>query len=303
MFRYVSLALCFVLGTAALEAQKDTQNKEQARLANCGVVMQEILDVPDNIPQELLEKAECVIVIPSMTTVAAGIGGTYGRGAMVCRSGKGFNGPWGAPAMYALEGGSFGLQLGAESTDLVLREEHCRSGGRPSSRGCAGEECSAQQIEQNDESIADAEVYWGVPAFLSPAAFPATALTKARLGGLHFKHGIGDEALASALDAPGAASGQTAARRAAQHRATGRAGEGAGGQLHRRPESAASCTKHLSPVRRQRPRPARGVSNPGRRCAAWGVCHLRGGMAARQLPPGDVRNQGHPSESSPNLLP
>jgi lipid-binding SYLF domain-containing protein len=120
MFRYVGLALCLVAGTAALETQTDTQSKEQARLANCGVVMQEILDVPDNIPQELLDKAECVIVIPSMTTVALGIGGSYGRGAMVCRSGKGFNGPWGAPAMYALDGGSFGPQLGGESTDLVL---------------------------------------------------------------------------------------------------------------------------------------------------------------------------------------
>ena len=116
MFRYLSLALCFVLGSAALDAA----NKEQSRLENCGVVMQEILDVPDNIPQELLDKAECVIVIPSMTKVALGIGGSYGRGAMVCRSGKTFNGPWGAPAMYALEGGSFGLQLGAQSTDVVL---------------------------------------------------------------------------------------------------------------------------------------------------------------------------------------
>ena len=116
MLRYLSLALCFVLGSAALDAA----NKEQSRLENCGVVMQEILDVPDNIPQELLEKAECVIVIPSMTKVAMGIGGSYGRGAMVCRSGKTFNGPWGAPAMYSLEGGSFGLQLGGESTDLVL---------------------------------------------------------------------------------------------------------------------------------------------------------------------------------------
>ena len=116
MFRYLSLALCFVLGSVALDAA----NKEQGRLENCGVVMQEILDLPDNIPQELLEKAECVIVIPSMTKVALGIGGSYGRGAMVCRSGKTFNGPWGAPAMYSLEGGSFGLQLGAESTDVVL---------------------------------------------------------------------------------------------------------------------------------------------------------------------------------------
>ena len=116
MLRYLSLALCFVLGSAPLGAQ----NREHDRLEQVGVVMQEILDVPDNIPQELLEKAECVIVIPSMTKVALGIGGSYGRGAMVCRSGKTFNGPWGAPAMYALEGGSFGLQLGAESTDVVL---------------------------------------------------------------------------------------------------------------------------------------------------------------------------------------
>lgn len=116
MLRYLSLALCFVLGSAALDAA----NKEQGRLENCGVVMQEVLDVPDNIPQELLEKAECVIVIPSMTKVALGIGGSYGRGAMVCRTGKAFNGPWGAPAMYSLEGGSFGFQLGATSTDVVL---------------------------------------------------------------------------------------------------------------------------------------------------------------------------------------
>jgi lipid-binding SYLF domain-containing protein len=116
MVRYFSLALCFLLGSSALRAE----NKEQGRLEECGVVMQEVLDVPDNIPQELLEKAECVVVIPSMTKVAMGVGGSYGRGAMVCRTGTTFSGPWGAPAMYSLEGGSFGLQLGAESTDVVL---------------------------------------------------------------------------------------------------------------------------------------------------------------------------------------
>jgi lipid-binding SYLF domain-containing protein len=116
MLRYLSLAAIVVLSSAGLGAQ----SKEQERLENAGVVMQEILDVPDNIPQELLDKAECAIVIPSMTKVALGIGGSYGRGAMVCRSGETFNGPWGAPAMYAIEGGSFGLQLGAESTDVVL---------------------------------------------------------------------------------------------------------------------------------------------------------------------------------------
>jgi len=116
MLRYLSLVVCFLFGSIALGAA----NKEEGRLENCGVVMQEILDIPDSIPQELLEKAECVIVIPSMTKVALGIGGSYGRGAMVCRSGKAFSGPWGAPAMYTLEGGSFGLQLGAESTDVVF---------------------------------------------------------------------------------------------------------------------------------------------------------------------------------------
>ena len=87
MIRHLTLALvvCFGLGSAGLEAA----NKEQGRLENCGVVMQEILDVPDNIPQELLEKAECVIVIPSMTKVAIGIGGSYGRGAMVVPIGQG----------------------------------------------------------------------------------------------------------------------------------------------------------------------------------------------------------------------
>src|SRR3954464_3761061 len=116
MLKHVTLAIGLMLGSTVLGAT----NKEQDRLENCGTVMQEVLDVPDNIPQELLEKAECVIVIPSMTKVAIGVGGSYGRGAMVCRTGKAFDGEWGAPAMYSLEGGSFGLQLGGESTDVVL---------------------------------------------------------------------------------------------------------------------------------------------------------------------------------------
>jgi lipid-binding SYLF domain-containing protein len=120
MSRHLSLTLALVFGAATLGAQTTGPNKEQKRLEECATVMGEVLNVPDNVPQEVLTKAECVIVIPSMTKVAMGIGGDYGRGAMVCRSGKTFNGPWGAPAMYAIEGGSFGLQLGAEATDVVL---------------------------------------------------------------------------------------------------------------------------------------------------------------------------------------
>jgi SH3 domain-containing YSC84-like protein 1 len=119
MVRYgvVGFVMC---GIVALGAQEGEPNKEQDRLQNCGIVMEEILAVPDNIPQDLLDKAECVIVIPSMLKVALGVGGSYGRGAMTCRSGKAFDGAWGAPAMYTLQGGSFGLQLGGEATDLVL---------------------------------------------------------------------------------------------------------------------------------------------------------------------------------------
>src|ERR1700752_4504055 len=96
------------------------QNKEQKRLENSGVVMQEIMNIPDNIPQEVMEKAKCVIVFPSVLKAAFVVGASYGRGTMVCRTGREFTGPWGAPAMYALEGGSFGFQIGGEATDLIL---------------------------------------------------------------------------------------------------------------------------------------------------------------------------------------
>jgi lipid-binding SYLF domain-containing protein len=118
MKRFMVTAACLTLVAGALYAKK--LNKEQDRLENCGVVMQEVLNIPDNIPTDLLEKAECVIVIPSVKKLAFGIGADYGRGAMVCRTGEKFRGPWGAPAMYALEGGSIGFQIGGEATDLIL---------------------------------------------------------------------------------------------------------------------------------------------------------------------------------------
>lgn len=111
------LVVCLgLVATASLFAG----NKEQNRLHNAGVVMQEVMNTPENIPQEVLEKAECVIVIPSVLKAAFGIGADYGRGAMVCRTGKNFRGPWGAPAMMALEGGSIGFQIGGQATDLIL---------------------------------------------------------------------------------------------------------------------------------------------------------------------------------------
>jgi len=109
-----------VFGLAAIALTAYAANKEQRRLETCGQVMHEVLNVPENIPQSVMDKAECVVVFPSVLKAAFGFGANYGRGAMICRSGEHFRGPWGAPAMMALEGGSAGLQIGGEATDLVL---------------------------------------------------------------------------------------------------------------------------------------------------------------------------------------
>jgi SH3 domain-containing YSC84-like protein 1 len=94
--------------------------KETERLENCGTVLKEILDIPDNIPQDLLDKSECVVIYPSVLKAAFVIGGSYGRGAMTCRTGEHYTGPWSAPTMMALEGGSIGFQIGGQATDFVL---------------------------------------------------------------------------------------------------------------------------------------------------------------------------------------
>jgi len=96
------------------------KDKAEDRLKDCGTVLKEIIDIPDNIPQDLLDKANCVVIYPSVLKAAFVIGGSYGRGAMTCRKGENFTGSWGAPTMMALEGGSFGFQLGGQATDFVL---------------------------------------------------------------------------------------------------------------------------------------------------------------------------------------
>jgi lipid-binding SYLF domain-containing protein len=116
MIRKMVLALCMLFAAHGLLAA----DNEQKRLENSGVVLEEVMNTPENIPQQVLEKAECVIVFPSVLKAAFVVGGSYGRGAMVCRTGPGFKGPWGAPAMYALEGGSVGFQIGGQATDLIL---------------------------------------------------------------------------------------------------------------------------------------------------------------------------------------
>jgi lipid-binding SYLF domain-containing protein len=112
--------LLVVLPIFSSSASAAEPEKDEDRLRNSGTVLKEILDVPDDIPRDLLDKADCVVVFPSVLKAAFIVGGSYGRGAMSCRRGEDFRGSWGAPTMMALEGGSFGFQIGGEATDFVL---------------------------------------------------------------------------------------------------------------------------------------------------------------------------------------
>src|SRR4030081_3533457 len=104
----------------AITSWADDKEKDEDRLKNAGTVLTEILNLPDDIPQDLLDKADCVVVFPSVLKAAFGVGGSYGRGAMTCRRGENFNGSWGAPSMMALEGGSVGFQIGGAAERLRL---------------------------------------------------------------------------------------------------------------------------------------------------------------------------------------
>ena len=115
------LVVCFaVVLISSVAAFAANDEREKDRVKDAGEVLKEVLNIPDNIPQDLLDKAECVVVLPSVKKGAFGVGGSYGRGVMICRSGEHYKGKWGAPALYALEGVSIGFQLGGQATDFVL---------------------------------------------------------------------------------------------------------------------------------------------------------------------------------------
>jgi len=118
------IAMFFMVATAF--AQSHDTRKAEDRLKDAGVVMSEVLNMPDTIPHYVLDRTKCVVVVPSVRKAAFVVGASYGRGAMVCRTGEDFTGPWGAPSMMAVEGASFGFQIGAEATDFVflIMNEH-----------------------------------------------------------------------------------------------------------------------------------------------------------------------------------
>jgi lipid-binding SYLF domain-containing protein len=150
----ILLALAIALPLAAADKRKETE-----RLENCGLILKEILDIPDDIPQDLLDKSECVVVYPSVMKAAFVLGASYGRGAMSCRTGEHFTGPWSAPTMMALEGGSVGFQIGGQATDFVLLVMNAR-GARAilSSKVKLGADASAAAGPKGRNASAETDV-------------------------------------------------------------------------------------------------------------------------------------------------
>ena len=135
------------------------ESREQKRLETCGQVFKEIMDIPDGLPKDLLNKAECVIVIPSVLKFAFGVGGDFGRGAITCRTGQHFTGPWSAPALFALEGANIGFQLGGQATDFVLLVMNPRGANSIlSSKVKLGGEASAAAGPKGRSAAADTDI-------------------------------------------------------------------------------------------------------------------------------------------------
>ena len=110
----------FAIATFALSLAIAKDSDDEQRLQKAAQVLGEVINIPDNIPQDLIDKSECVIVLPSVKKFAIGFGASWGKGAMVCRGGEKFDGKWGTPAAFALKAGNLGFQLGGEATDFVL---------------------------------------------------------------------------------------------------------------------------------------------------------------------------------------
>jgi SH3 domain-containing YSC84-like protein 1 len=159
MKKIACLAVALVVGLVATCSAVADESREQKRLAACGEVLKEILDIPDGIPKDLLNKAECVIVIPSTLKFAIGIGGDFGRGAITCRTGQHFTGRWSAPALFALEGANIGFQLGGQATDFVLLVMNPRGANSIlSSKVKLGADASAAAGPKGRTAAADTDV-------------------------------------------------------------------------------------------------------------------------------------------------
>ena len=158
--KYLAAGLLLMAPATFAAPPAADKNKDVDRIENAGTVVDEILNIPDDIPQDLLDKARCVIVLPSVLKAAFVVGGSYGRGVMVCRTGADFKGPWGAPAMYALEGGSVGFQIGGQATDFVILVMNDRGAASLlKSKVKLGADASVAAGPKGREASADTDVY------------------------------------------------------------------------------------------------------------------------------------------------
>ena len=114
------LVLILTLVCVLQVVAEDKEEKVDDRISASANVMKEIMGMPEGIPKDLLNRADCIVIYPSVKKAAFIVGGSYGRGLITCRRGEDFSGSWSAPAMFALEAGSFGFQIGGEATDFVL---------------------------------------------------------------------------------------------------------------------------------------------------------------------------------------
>ena len=158
--KYLAAGLLLMAPATFAAPPAADKNKDVDRIENAGTVIDEILNIPDDIPQDLLDRARCVIVLPSVLKAAFVVGGSYGRGVMVCRTGADFKGPWGAPAMYALEGGSVGFQIGGQATDFVILVMNDRGAASLlKSKVKLGADASVAAGPKGREASADTDVY------------------------------------------------------------------------------------------------------------------------------------------------
>ena len=158
--KYLAAGLLLVAPATFAAPPAADKSKDVDRIENAGTVVDEILNIPDDIPQDLLDRARCVIVLPSVLKAAFVVGGSYGRGVMVCRTGADFKGPWGAPAMYALEGGSVGFQIGGQATDFVILVMNDRGAASLlKSKVKLGADASVAAGPKGREASADTDAY------------------------------------------------------------------------------------------------------------------------------------------------
>jgi len=177
------VVLCLVITNIAIAEDNAT---EQERVKESGNVIKELANSSSGIPIGLLQKAECVIVLPSVKKAGFIVGASYGRGVMTCRGGANFNGPWSAPTMMQSSGGSFGLQAGGQATDfvvLVMNDKGARALMKGKAKLGADASIAAGPVGRNAEASTNAAMSAEMLSYSrAQGVFAGVSLSGASLG-------------------------------------------------------------------------------------------------------------------------